>query len=68
MDHVPDRSVGDRVRVMDTNTARLRGISNCRGTVIDELDDRNEYGTKQYSVGLDNGEILNISGAMLSGC
>jgi len=67
MDHVPGRSKGDRVRVMDTNTARARGINNLLGTIYSELD-KDDDGVKQYTVGLDNGDIIDISGAMLAGC
>jgi len=67
MDHVPGRSNGDRVRVMDTDTARARGINNLLGTICSELD-KDEYGVKQYTVGLDDGDIIDISGAMLAGC
>lgn len=36
---IPDRQVGDRVRVMDTLTARNLGIADERGTISEMLDD-----------------------------
>ena len=67
MDHVPARSKGDRVRIMDTNTARERGVNNLLGTVTGEPGELDDHGTATHWVSLDNGDLICISGAMLAG-
>ena len=39
MDYIPIRDIGDNIRIMDTLTARERGIENIKGKIIDIDDD-----------------------------
>ena len=61
---VPTRQIGDRVRIMDTRSAKEN--ANRLGQVVG-LAARDEYGTNCYLVKLDGGGVVTISGSTLMG-
>lgn len=67
MQEVPVRKIGDKVRIMDTPTARESGLQNMTGTVTQELKEKDGFGNNQYVIFFEKKRFNVVSGALLAG-
>lgn len=64
-DTVPVLKVGDRVRVMDTTTAREIGIANMRGVVVG-VHGPGRWGDTVYRLKVDGGGLALVESSTLA--